>query len=72
MSWAWARGSSSGSDVPVGLVAVLDLEPGGQREPEVGEGPHPGLGGRLVELDVDHQAVLGELGRQPGLLERRR
>ena len=25
-----------GQRVPVGLVALLDLEPGGQREPEVG------------------------------------
>ena len=27
---------------------------------------------RRVELDVDDQPVLVELGRQPGLLERRR
>ena len=51
------------------LVVLLDLEPGGQREADVGEGPQPGLGGRLVELDVEVQAVLGQLGRQPGLLE---
>ena len=33
-----------GQRVPVVLVAGLDAEPGGQREPDVGEGAHPRLG----------------------------